>query len=373
MAEMSPGTALRELQKAQAGMKKARELLKQAQGEPASCGRVFGAGWESLTQAHRLMAAIPADAADDDVLTKQLAVGRYATALAGPAAPAQAARSRRSRPSLATTTTISAMTTARIEHGMARPKNPRQPVAAAPGCARPEPDAGRTVADDGDPRCRDPSIRLSQDARRPGRCGHAQPRRHRARGRSPRRATGICPLERPVADQLAVLVAPEHAARARSSGAAGSTTRSPANDGPRPGPRDECLSRRPCRGGWSLRPDRRPVRRRPFGRGLQPGNLSADRPDPVAARRAAGDEALSSRSRRAGRAAGRFLGPAARQPAPAAARDRAGTWNSLPHPFRRRPQDGLLLRSARQPPRARPVLSRAGPCSICAAIPAASA
>ena len=38
MAEMSPGTALRELQKAQAGMKKARELLKQAQRQPASTG-----------------------------------------------------------------------------------------------------------------------------------------------------------------------------------------------------------------------------------------------------------------------------------------------------------------------------------------------
>ena len=38
MAEMSPGTALRDLQKAQAGMKKARELLKQARVEPASSG-----------------------------------------------------------------------------------------------------------------------------------------------------------------------------------------------------------------------------------------------------------------------------------------------------------------------------------------------
>ena len=80
MAEMSPGTALRDLQKAQAGMKKARELLKQAEGEPATLlDAVFAAGWESLTQAYRLMAAIPAAAVDDEVLTKQLAVGRYAT------------------------------------------------------------------------------------------------------------------------------------------------------------------------------------------------------------------------------------------------------------------------------------------------------
>jgi predicted nucleic acid-binding Zn ribbon protein len=81
MAEMSPGTALRDLQKAQAGMKKARELLKQARLNPRAPEATFAAGWESLTQAHRLMAAIPLVAIDDNVLTKQLAVGRYATAL----------------------------------------------------------------------------------------------------------------------------------------------------------------------------------------------------------------------------------------------------------------------------------------------------
>jgi hypothetical protein len=81
MAEMSPGTALRELQKAQTGMKKARELLKQARVSPRAADTIFSAGWESLNQAYRLMAAIPADAVDDAVLTKQLAVARYATAL----------------------------------------------------------------------------------------------------------------------------------------------------------------------------------------------------------------------------------------------------------------------------------------------------
>jgi hypothetical protein len=81
MAEMSPGTALRELQRAQAGMKKARELLKQARVNPQVGDKIFGAGWESLNQAYRLMAAIPGDAVNDEVLTKQLAVGRYATAL----------------------------------------------------------------------------------------------------------------------------------------------------------------------------------------------------------------------------------------------------------------------------------------------------
>jgi predicted nucleic acid-binding Zn ribbon protein len=81
MAEMSSGTALRELQKAQAGMKKARELLKQTRGNPRASETTFAAGWESLTGAYRLIAAIPVPAVDDDVLTKQLAVGRYATAL----------------------------------------------------------------------------------------------------------------------------------------------------------------------------------------------------------------------------------------------------------------------------------------------------
>ena len=81
MPEMSPGAALRELQQAQAGLKKARELLKQAKGNAQLLPKVFDAGWESLSKAHRVMAAIPATAADDDVLTKQLAVERYATAL----------------------------------------------------------------------------------------------------------------------------------------------------------------------------------------------------------------------------------------------------------------------------------------------------
>jgi len=81
MPAMSPGTALRELQQAQAGLKKARELLKQVNGNPAARPAVFDAGWESLSRAHRLMASIPHEATDDAVLTKQLALQRYATAL----------------------------------------------------------------------------------------------------------------------------------------------------------------------------------------------------------------------------------------------------------------------------------------------------
>jgi hypothetical protein len=81
MAGMSPGAVLRELQQAQAGLKKARSLLKQVKGNPRTLAAVFVAGWETLTQAHRVMASIPHDSVDDDVLTKQLALQRYATAL----------------------------------------------------------------------------------------------------------------------------------------------------------------------------------------------------------------------------------------------------------------------------------------------------
>ena len=81
MAEMSSGTALRQLQQAQAGLKKARQVLRASKGDAHAAGRVLRAGWESLAQAHRLLATIPLDAADDDVMTKQLAVERYCTAL----------------------------------------------------------------------------------------------------------------------------------------------------------------------------------------------------------------------------------------------------------------------------------------------------
>jgi len=81
MRGMSPGAALRELQQAHAGLRKARELLKQARNDPRAVASAFDAGWESLSVAHRLMAAIPSEATDDAVLTKQLAVERYATAL----------------------------------------------------------------------------------------------------------------------------------------------------------------------------------------------------------------------------------------------------------------------------------------------------
>ena len=81
MPEMSPGAALRQLQQAQAGLKKARQALRQAKGDPQAAQGALKVGWERLAQAHRLLAAIPLAAASEPVMAKQLSVQRYATAL----------------------------------------------------------------------------------------------------------------------------------------------------------------------------------------------------------------------------------------------------------------------------------------------------
>jgi hypothetical protein len=81
MPDMTTGAALRQLQQAQAGMKKARQAIRAAGGDPDAAPRLLKLGWESLTQTHRLLAAVPLPAANDAVMTKQLAVQRYATAL----------------------------------------------------------------------------------------------------------------------------------------------------------------------------------------------------------------------------------------------------------------------------------------------------
>ena len=81
MPEMTPGTALRQIQQAQAGLKKARQALSLAKGDPKASPTVLKAGWESLAQAHRILAGIPLAAVSEDVMTKQLALQRYATAL----------------------------------------------------------------------------------------------------------------------------------------------------------------------------------------------------------------------------------------------------------------------------------------------------
>lgn len=81
MAEISPGAALRNLQQAQAGMRKARQALRLARAGDADPPTVLRLGLESLARAHRVMADLPPSAATDPVLTKQIAVQRYATAL----------------------------------------------------------------------------------------------------------------------------------------------------------------------------------------------------------------------------------------------------------------------------------------------------
>lgn len=81
MAEITPGAALRQLQQAQAGMKKARQALRLAKGDDQAVPQLLKVAWESLASSHRIVAAIPLSAATEPVMTRQLAVQRYATAL----------------------------------------------------------------------------------------------------------------------------------------------------------------------------------------------------------------------------------------------------------------------------------------------------
>ncbi len=81
MAEASPGAVLRQLQQAQSVMKKARQALAHARGGHADPQELLRIGFEVVRRAHSILAAIPPSAANDAVLTKQLAVQRYATAL----------------------------------------------------------------------------------------------------------------------------------------------------------------------------------------------------------------------------------------------------------------------------------------------------
>lgn len=83
MAEMSAGTALRNLQQAHAALKRARQALASIRGgdDPDAAQGVLRVGWDALARTHRLLAEIPVGAANDAVMTKQLSVQRYATAL----------------------------------------------------------------------------------------------------------------------------------------------------------------------------------------------------------------------------------------------------------------------------------------------------
>jgi hypothetical protein len=81
MSEMSPGAALRQLQQAHAGLKKARQVMKLARGDADANRNVIKVGWESLARAHRLLGEVPLSAVTEPVLTKQISVERYSTAL----------------------------------------------------------------------------------------------------------------------------------------------------------------------------------------------------------------------------------------------------------------------------------------------------
>ncbi len=82
MPAMSPGTALRNLQQAQAGLKKVRQLLRLArESGDVDPVRLMKVGWEGLAKAHRVIAEIPVEAATEPVMTRQLALQRYMTAL----------------------------------------------------------------------------------------------------------------------------------------------------------------------------------------------------------------------------------------------------------------------------------------------------
>ena len=84
--KMTPGLALRQLQQAQQAMKKVRKglvLLREADPSrrPEMAQKTLAAGWESLTRTYQDLAAIPLESATEEVMVRQIAVQRYATAL----------------------------------------------------------------------------------------------------------------------------------------------------------------------------------------------------------------------------------------------------------------------------------------------------
>jgi hypothetical protein len=85
MSEMSPGAALRQIQQAHAGLRKARQVIRSTRASGTAHSddlhKTLRVGWESLAKALRLLGEIPLAAANESVMTKQLSAQRYATAL----------------------------------------------------------------------------------------------------------------------------------------------------------------------------------------------------------------------------------------------------------------------------------------------------
>lgn len=80
MSAPTPGQVLRQLDQAQAAMRKVRQLVQQARQGDAGRDRVLALAWENLQSTHRLLASIPLEAADEAVMLRQVHVQRYATA-----------------------------------------------------------------------------------------------------------------------------------------------------------------------------------------------------------------------------------------------------------------------------------------------------
>jgi hypothetical protein len=82
MAERTAGAVLRDIQQAQAGMKKVRQAMAAARRDPdVDERRLIELGWQGLCRAHKVLAEVPLSAASDEVMTKAIALQRYATAL----------------------------------------------------------------------------------------------------------------------------------------------------------------------------------------------------------------------------------------------------------------------------------------------------
>src|SRR5262245_30540345 len=80
MAQMTAGATLRAIQNAQAVLKKARKAFPFAKSGEADAQAIARQAWASLAQAHQVLAGIPWEAANEEVLTRAIALQRYETA-----------------------------------------------------------------------------------------------------------------------------------------------------------------------------------------------------------------------------------------------------------------------------------------------------
>jgi hypothetical protein len=81
MEKKTPATLVRELDRAQLELKRAREALRQARTGVVAPDQAVAIGWKSLQSTFGLLGSLPVEAAVEPVLTKQLAVQRSATSL----------------------------------------------------------------------------------------------------------------------------------------------------------------------------------------------------------------------------------------------------------------------------------------------------